>query len=125
MVIAPVISDKKGSHKDILESLKKSGYVRVRVNGNITLIEELEALDKNKRHTIEAVIDRLVIKEGIESRLHDSLETALKLGKGNVDILAGSELHHFSTHHSCPVCGFSIDHLEPKVVLIQRLTRRL
>lgn len=115
MVIAPVISDKKGSHKDILESLKKSGYVRVRVNGNITLIEELEALDKNKRHTIEAVIDRLVIKEGIESRLHDSLETALKLGKGNVDILAGSELHHFSTHHSCPVCGFSIDHLEPRL----------
>lgn len=115
MIIAPVIHDKKGSHKETLESLKKNGYVRIRVNGHITLIEELEDLDKNKRHTIEAVIDRIILKEGIDTRLHDSLETAIKLGKGNVDVLVNDDLHHFSTNHSCPICGFSIDHLEPRL----------
>ncbi|NLC34833.1 MAG: excinuclease ABC subunit UvrA, partial [Erysipelothrix sp.] len=115
MIIAPVISDKKGSHKSVIEDLSKNGYVRVRVDGNITLIEELEELDKNKRHTIEAVIDRIVLKDGITTRLFDSLEIALKLGKGNVDVLADDELLHFSSNHSCPHCGFSIDHLEPRL----------
>ena len=88
----------------------------MRVDGEITDVNEVPNLDKNKNHTIEVVIDRLVIKEGIETRLADSIETALQLAEGNliVDIIGGDELK-FSENHACPICGFSIGELEPRM----------
>ena len=88
----------------------------MRVDGEIIDVNEVPNLDKNKNHTIEVVIDRLVIKEGIETRLADSIETALQLAEGNliVDIIGGDELK-FSENHACPICGFSIGELEPRM----------
>ncbi len=115
-VLAPVISGKKGEHIKLLNDLQKEGYVRVRVNGEIYDVSEDFNLDKNKAHSIEVVIDRIVIKDGVESRLADSLEAALPLGEGRViiDFMGESELL-FNENHACPVCGFSIDELEPRL----------
>ncbi|MGG3452025.1 excinuclease ABC subunit UvrA [Domibacillus aminovorans] len=115
-VLAPVISGRKGTHAKVFEDVKRQGYVRVRVNGDMRDLEEEIELEKNKKHSIEVIIDRIVIKEGIEARLADSLETALRLGEGNViiDVMEKEELL-FSEHHACPHCGFSVGELEPRM----------
>src|SRR5690606_30710066 len=106
----------KGTHVKLLEDLKKEGFVRVRINGELRDLDDLIELDKNKSHTIEVVVDRIVVKEGIETRLSDSLESALRLGEGRakVDVIGEEELL-FSEHHACPICGFSIGELEPRM----------
>lgn len=115
-VLAPIVSGRKGTHVKVFEDIKKQGFVRVRVDGEmIDLGDEIE-LEKNKKHTIEVVIDRIVVKEGISARLADSLETALSLGEGKVIIdVMGEEELLFSEHHACPLCGFSITELEPRM----------
>lgn len=115
-ILAPVISGRKGMHVKALEEIKKQGYVRVRIDGEMYDLGEEITLAKNKKHSIEVVVDRIVVKEGVESRLADSLETALKLGDGKVivDIIGQEELL-FSEKHACPHCGFSIDQLEPRM----------
>ncbi|PEJ09398.1 excinuclease ABC subunit A [Bacillus wiedmannii] len=115
-VLAPIVSGRKGAHVKVLEDIKKQGYVRVRVDGEMLDVSEDIELDKNKKHSIEVVIDRIVVKEGIASRLADSLESALKLGGGRVliDVMGEEELL-FSEHHACPHCGFSIGELEPRM----------
>ena len=115
-LLAPIISHRKGSHEKLIEDIGKKGYVRLRVDGEIVDVNEVPELDKNKNHTIEVVVDRLVVKEGIETRLADSIETALELAEGNltVDVIDGDELR-FSENHACPICGFSIGELEPRM----------
>lgn len=115
-ILAPVVSGRKGEHVKLLNDLQKEGYVRVRVNGDIHDITEEFNLDKNKKHSIEVVVDRIVLKEDVESRLADSLESALPLGEGRViiDFMGESELL-FNENHACPICGFSIDELEPRL----------
>lgn len=115
-VLAPIVSGRKGAHVKLLEDIKKQGYVRVRVDGDMhDLGDEIE-IDKNKKHSIEVVVDRIVVKDGVSSRLADSLESALKLGEGKVIIdVIGEEELLFSEHHACPHCGFSIGELEPRM----------
>ncbi|WP_147534074.1 excinuclease ABC subunit UvrA [Bacillus marasmi] len=115
-ILGPIVSGRKGAHVKTLEDIKKQGYVRVRIDGEMyDLGDEIE-LDKNKKHSIEVVVDRIVIKEGIATRLADSLEAALSLGGGNVFIdVIGEEELLFSENHSCPHCGFSIGELEPRM----------
>ncbi|MCM3712203.1 excinuclease ABC subunit UvrA [Sporosarcina luteola] len=115
-ILAPVISGRKGTHAKLIEDIKKQGYVRIRVNGDVIDLDDNIELNKNKKHTIEVVIDRIVVKEGIEARLSDSLESALLLAEGNVlvDVIDVEELL-FSEHHACPICGFSIGELEPRM----------
>ena len=109
-ILAPVVSGKKGAHVKVLENLRKEGFVRIRVDGEMREVSEDITLEKNKKHSIEVVIDRIVIKEGIESRLSDSIETALDLGDGKiiVDVIGKEELI-FSANHAIPICGFSIE----------------
>lgn len=115
-VLAPIIRGKKGEHVKVLEDIKKQGYVRLRVDGEMHEVGDEISLEKNKKHSIEVVIDRVVIKDGISSRLADSLETALRLGEGTVIIdVMGEEELLFSEHHACPECGFSIGELEPRM----------
>ena len=116
-VLAPVIRGKKGMHEKVLENIRKQGFVRVRIDGEIYEIAEEEiSLEKNIKHNIEAVVDRLVIKEGIESRLAESIETALKMAEGLVIInVVGQEDILFSEHFACPDCGISIDELAPRL----------
>ncbi|WP_339211028.1 excinuclease ABC subunit UvrA [Aeribacillus sp. FSL K6-8210] len=115
-VLAPIVSGKKGMHVKTLEEIKKQGFVRVRIDGEMMELTDDISLEKNKKHSIDVVVDRLIVKEGIISRLTDSIETALKLGDGKViiDIIDGEELL-FSEHHACPICGFSIGELEPRM----------
>ena len=115
-MLAPIISGRKGAHVKVLEDIKKQGYVRVRVDGQMYDLGEDIELEKNKKHSIEVVIDRIVVKEGVAARLADSLETALKLGDGKVMIdVMGEEELLFSENHACPICGFSIEALEPRM----------
>lgn len=115
-VLAPVVSGRKGTHVKLLDDLRKQGYVRVRVNEDLIDLDDNIELEKNKKHTISVVIDRIVIKEGVEARLSDSLEAALRLAEGNVIIdVIGEEELLFSEHHACPYCGFSIGELEPRM----------
>ncbi|MCK6205969.1 excinuclease ABC subunit UvrA [Bacillus infantis] len=115
-VLAPVVEGRKGTHVKVLEDVKKQGYVRVRVNGEMHDLGEDITLEKNKKHSIQVVIDRVVVKEGVAARLADSLETALKLGEGKVIIdVIGEEELLFSENHACPHCGFSIGELEPRM----------
>ncbi|MFU0824118.1 excinuclease ABC subunit UvrA [Clostridium sp.] len=116
-ILSPIISGRKGQHAKVLESIKKNGFVRARIDGEIYDLQEEEVnLDKNKKHTIEAVIDRIIVKEGIESRLTDSLETALKLSEGVVivNVIGGEDLK-FSEKFACPDCGISISEIEPRL----------
>ena len=114
-ILAPIIRKKKGQHKNIIEKVQKDGYVRVRVDGEIYDVTEVPELSKSKQHTIEVVVDRIVIKEGIRSRLFDSIEAALRIADGYVviDTMDGKELL-FSEHYACPVCGFTVPELEPR-----------
>lgn len=116
-VLAPIIKGRKGQHVKTLENIKKNGFVRARIDGEIYDLQEEEVnLDKNKKHTIEVIVDRLVIKEGVTSRLTDSLETALKLGEGQVIInVIGEEDILFSEKFACPECGISVDELVPRL----------
>ena len=115
-ILAPIISGRKGAHVKTLEDIKKQGYVRVRIDGEMYDLGDDIDLDKNKKHSIEVVVDRIVVKEGIAARLADSLESALRLGSGRVFIdCFGEEELLFSENHSCPHCGFSIGELEPRM----------
>lgn len=114
-LLAPVVRGRKGTHAKLLERAKKSGYVRVRIDGNLYELSEEISLDKNIKHNIEIIVDRLVVKEGIQKRLTDSVETILNLSEGlmTVDVIGGEEIH-FSQSFSCPDCGISIDEIEPR-----------
>lgn len=115
MILAPVVKGKKGRHEKVLESAKKSGYVRALIDGNMYELSEEINLEKNIKHSIDIVIDRLSVKENIEKRLTDSLEAALNLGGGyaTVDVI-GEEPIKFSQNFACPDCGISIDEVEPR-----------
>lgn len=115
-VLAPVVSGRKGTHVKLLEDMKKQGFVRVRVDGELIDLDDDINVDKNKKHNIEVVIDRIVMKEGIAARLSDSIESALRLADGRVliDVMEHEEIL-FSEHHACPICGFSIGELEPRM----------
>lgn len=114
-VLAPIVRGKKGRHEKVFESAKKSGYVRVIVDGNMYDLSEDITLDKNIKHSIEIVVDRLSIREGIEKRLTDSIENALKLGNGlvNIDVIGGDTIT-FSQNFACVDCGVSIDEIQPR-----------
>jgi excinuclease ABC subunit A len=115
-ILAPVVSGRKGTHVKVLEDIKKQGFVRVRVNGEMFDLGDDIELEKNKKHSIEVIIDRIVVKEGVSARIADSLETALKLGEGKVLVdVMGQEEILFSENHACPHCGFSIGELEPRM----------
>lgn len=114
-LLAPIVRGRKGRHEKIFSNAKRSGYVRVRVDGNIYDLEEEITLDKNKKHNIEIVVDRLVVRKGIDKRLSDSIETTLDLADGlmTVDIIGGEPMN-FSQSFSCPDCDISIDEIEPR-----------
>lgn len=114
-LLAPVVRGRKGTHAKLLEQARKSGYVRVQIDGNLYELSEEIQLDKNKKHNIEIVVDRLIVKEGIEKRLTDSIETVLNLAEGRlmVDTMDGNILN-FSQSFACPDCGISIDEIEPR-----------
>lgn len=114
-LLAPIVRGRKGEHKKIFQSAKKSGYVRVRVDGNIYDLSENIPMEKNKKHNIEIVVDRLVIRPGVEKRMTDSIETTLNLTDGlmTADIIGGDPIN-FSQSFSCPDCGISIDEIEPR-----------
>lgn len=116
-ILAPIVRGRKGVHEKILENIKKNGFVRARIDGEIyDLTEEEVKLDKNKKHNIEAVIDRIVVKEGIESRLTDSIESSLKIGEGLVIVnVIGGKDTLFSENFACADCGISIDELAPRL----------
>lgn len=115
-LLAPIISGRKGQHIKVLEDLKKQGFIRARIDGEVRDLDEDVQLEKNKKHDIEAVVDRIILKEGVEARLSDSLETALRLAEGRVKVdVMGKEELLFSEHHACPICGFSIGELEPRM----------
>ncbi|SMO65543.1 excinuclease ABC subunit UvrA [Melghirimyces algeriensis] len=115
-ILAPLVKGRKGEHIKLLDDIRKQGYVRVRVDGEIKDLSEEVTLEKNKKHTIEVVVDRIVVKSGIETRLTDSLETALHLAGGKVliDVIDGEEML-FSQNLACPECGFSMDELSPRM----------
>ena len=115
-ILAPVIRKKKGQHKTVFDKIQKDGYVRVRVDGDIYDVTEVPEISKSKQHDIEVVVDRIVIKEGVRSRLFDSVEAALRIAAGYVviDTMDGQELL-FSEHYACPVCGFTVPELEPRL----------
>ncbi|HGC7855107.1 TPA: excinuclease ABC subunit UvrA [Streptococcus agalactiae] len=115
-ILAPIIRRKKGQHKSTFEKIQKDGYVRVRIDGDIHDVTEVPELLKSKMHNIDIVVDRLINKEGIRSRLFDSVEAALRLSDGYVviDTMDGNELL-FSEHYSCPECGFTVPELEPRL----------
>ena len=114
-LLAPVVRGRKGTHAKLLEHAKRSGYVRVQIDGNMYELSEEISLDKNIKHNIEIVVDRLIVKPGIEKRLSDSIETVLELADGllMVDTMDGN-IHNFSQSFSCPDCGVSIDEIEPR-----------
>lgn len=115
-ILAPIVRGKKGQHKKIIEKVKKDGFVRIIVDGEIHDVEEEIELDKNKKHDISVVVDRIVLKDGIRSRLFDSLEAALRLTNGNVAVdVIGDKILQFSENFSCPYCGFTIGELEPRI----------
>ena len=115
-IIAPAVRAKKGEHAKLLEQIRKDGYVRVRVDGEVYDINEVPPLDKQKKHTIDVIVDRLIIKPGIEGRLAESMETAFAFGDGlaKVDVIGKEELI-FSEKYSCPDCGISIEELTPRM----------
>ena len=114
-LLAPVVRGRKGEHVKLLEQAKKKGYVRVRIDGNMYELTEEIKLEKNIKHNIEIVVDRLIVKEGIEKRLADSLEQVMELSEGLVYVdVIDQEMLRFSQSFSCPDCGISIDEIEPR-----------
>ena len=114
-IMSPIVKQQKGTHKDLLDNLLKEGFVRVRVDNQNLLIEEVQELDKNKKHDIDIVVDRLVKKEESKDRLYDSLSTAAHWGNGLVVVSYDGKEELFSEHYSCPKCGFSLPKLEPRL----------
>ncbi|MCD4749092.1 MAG: excinuclease ABC subunit UvrA [Thermoanaerobaculales bacterium] len=116
LVLAPLVRDRKGEHRRLFEQLAKEGFIRARVDGRVLDVAQTPELEKNKKHTIEVVIDRLSVRGGVESRLADSLETALKVGDGlvRIAIVDGEELQ-LSSRHACPECGFSFEEISPRL----------
>ena len=114
-IMAPIVSNRKGTFKDTFEKLLKEGYVRVRVDKEIKLLEDDINLEKNQRHDIDVIVDRIVKSDDSRSRIHDSIETANKLAEGKVIVLMGEEEVLFSSHFACKVCGFSVPSLEPRL----------
>ena len=114
-ILAPVVRGRKGEHQKLFEKAKKSGYVRVIVDGNMYELSEEIPMDKNIKHNIDIVVDRLVVKPGIEKRLTDSLENVFELTEGNaiVDVVDGEPMN-FSQNFACPDCGISVDEVEPR-----------
>ena len=115
-IISPIVRAKKGQHKKVFASIKREGFVRVRVDGETMDVEEVPELEKSKAHSIDVVIDRIVVKDGIHSRLFDSFEAALRLSKGyaTADVIGGDPIL-FSEHYACPICGFTVGELEPRL----------
>ncbi|AMG50858.1 excinuclease ABC subunit UvrA [Enterococcus gallinarum] len=115
-LLAPIVYQKKGQHKKVFERIQREGYVRMRVDGEVYDVSDAPELEKNKKHDIAIIIDRIVVKEGIRSRLFDSFEAALRLADGYavVDVIGQKEML-FSEHYSCPYCGFTVGELEPRL----------
>ena len=116
MIEAPIIKGEKGTHKELLERLLREGYLRVKIDGEVSELNEQLDLEKNKKHTISVIIDRLIVKEGIRSRLYEALENSTKLANGKViiDVIGGEEII-LSENFSCPLCDFSLLELEPRI----------
>ncbi len=114
-ILAPIVRNKKGTFKDTFEKLQKDGYVRVRVDGEIKLLEDDITLEKNNRHDIDVVVDRIVKRSDSRSRIHDSMETALSLADGKVIVSTGDKENLFSSNYACSICGFSVPTLEPRL----------
>ena len=114
-ILSPVVKNEKGTHKDLLAKILSSGFERVRVDGNVTRIPEVEDLEKNKRHNIEIVVDRVIVKKDQRSRIAEAIELACDWSKGYCVFLTEKEERLFSQHHSCPECGFSVPKLEPRL----------
>jgi len=115
IILSPVVRGKKGSHKDVIEHLRKEGYTRIRINEEDFELDQDIELNKNNRYDIDVVIDRVIVKKSARTRLYDSLETASKLGDGNVKVIIDGEEKLFSENFSCPICGFTIPDLEPRL----------
>lgn len=115
-VLSPIVRDKKGTQKKVFDKIKREGFVRVQVDGETYDLDEVPALDKNKKHTVNVVIDRIIVKDGIRSRLFDSFEAALRLSDGYAiaDIIGGDPIP-FSEKYACPICGFTVGELEPRL----------
>lgn len=115
-ILAPVIRSKRGEHKEVFKRIQRAGYVRVIVDGKMHEITDDFDLDKNKRHSIDIVVDRLIVKENIRSRLFDSVEAALRLADGymDIDVIKGERIN-FSEYYACPVCGFTVGEMEPRL----------
>lgn len=115
-ILSPVVRDKKGTQKKVFETIKREGFVRVQVDGETYDLDSVPELDKNKKHTVNVVIDRIIIKEGIRSRLFDSFESALRLSDGYAiaDVIRGDPIP-FSEQYACPICGFTVGELEPRL----------
>ncbi|MCW3763155.1 excinuclease ABC subunit UvrA [Weissella confusa] len=115
-ILSPVVRDKKGTQKKVFETIKREGFVRVQVDGETYDLDSVPELDKNKKHTVNVVIDRIIIKEGIKSRLFDSFESALRLSDGYAiaDVIGGDPIP-FSEQYACPICGFTVGELEPRL----------
>ncbi|MBR3358379.1 MAG: excinuclease ABC subunit UvrA [Solobacterium sp.] len=114
-IMAPIVRNRKGTFKDTFEKLMKDGYIRVRVDGEVRMLEEEIVLDKNKRHEIDVIVDRVIKTTDSRSRLHDSVETALNLADGMCVVMNGSEEMLFSSNYACKICGFSVPVLEPRL----------
>lgn len=115
MIASPAIRQQKGTHKDFLDKMRKEGFVRVRVDGDIKMLEDEITLDKNKKHDIDVIIDRIVKRDDSASRLHDSLEVAIKHADGLALVITPKEEILFSANYSCPKCGFSVPNLQPRL----------
>lgn len=115
-IMSPIVRGKKGQHKKIFEKIQREGYVRVQVDGEVMDVSTDLELDKNKKHDINIVVDRIVVKDGVRSRLFDSFEAALRLSDGyaTADVIDGEQLL-FSEHYACPICGFTVGALEPRL----------
>ncbi|MEY8441687.1 excinuclease ABC subunit UvrA [Lactobacillaceae bacterium 24-114] len=115
-ILSPIVRDKKGSQKKVFEQIKKEGFVRVQVDGETYELDEVPELDKNKKHNINIVVDRIILKDGVRSRLFDSFEAALRLSDGyaTVDVIGGKPIL-FSEKYACPICGFTVGELEPRL----------
>lgn len=115
-ILSPVVRDQKGTQKKVIQKIKREGFVRLQIDGETYDIEEVPELNKNKKHTLNVVVDRIIVKEGIRSRLFDSFETALRLSDGYAiaDVIGGDPIP-FSEQYACPICGFTVGELEPRL----------
>ena len=114
-LLSPIVHQEKGTQKDILDKIRKDGFNRVRVDNVMYTLEEVPALEKNKKHSVDIVVDRLIIKPDIRSRVFESIETAINFSKGLLVILTDKEERLLSDKHTCPICGFSVPRVEPRL----------